>query len=66
MKLFLLEDLQAGDGGTRYVVARAESEARVRELVADQEAAFRWRDPERTRCTVLSEEGPSGVVWVDP
>jgi hypothetical protein len=66
MKLFLLHDLEGLDNETRTVVVRADSERRARELAADQESSWKWRDAERTTCEELPPDGGSGVVWFEP
>jgi hypothetical protein len=66
MKLFLLHDPGGKDHETRTVIVRADSERRAREVAADQEASWKWRNAERTTCELLAPEGASGVVWFEP
>jgi hypothetical protein len=66
MQLFVLHDPQGRENETTTVVVRAESERRAREVAADQEESWKWRDNERTTCVVIPPEGASGVVWFEP
>jgi hypothetical protein len=66
MKLFLLHDPGGKDHETRTVIVRADSERRAREVAADQETSWKWRDATRTTCELLAPEGASGVVWFEP
>jgi hypothetical protein len=66
MKLFVLHDPLGKDHETNTVVVRADSERRAREVAADQEESWKWRDGQRTTCDLIPHEGSSGVVWFEP
>ena len=66
MRLFVLHDPSGKENETRTVVVRAETERRAREVAADQESSWKWRDSERTTCDAIPADGASGVVWFEP
>lgn len=67
-QIYLLQlglNVEYREGGTRALVVRAACETCARSVAAGEagaEGPAVWRDPERSTCKRVNEDGKSGVV----